>query len=99
MKARYARLAHSSKMGSRDGPKAAKALRNLRGTLEGRVTRVPICLSAVMRDFFRGLNRVDCSAFRAETIRDSRNSCLQLFTKGTDPGLRYLRPVAGRPQD
>src|SRR5215218_6592195 len=49
--------------------------------LEGRVSRVPICLSAVARDFFRGLNRGNSPAFRAETIRDSQSSSLQRFTK------------------
>jgi len=32
-----------------------------KSTLEGRVTRVPICLSAVVKDFFRGLDRGEFS--------------------------------------
>src|SRR5215213_11201522 len=63
-------------------------------TLEGRVTRVPIWLRAVVRDFFRGLKRGDSPVSRAETIRDSRSSSLQLFTKRTQRS-RAVRLFAG----
>ena len=43
--------------------------------MEGRVTRVPTCLSAVVRDFVRHLNTGDSPVSRAETIR---GSCLAL---------------------
>ena len=51
-------------------------------TLEGRVTRVSICLSVVVRESCRGLNRGDPPAFRAETIR-TRKSRPSNFTKRT----------------
>ena len=56
--------------------------------LEVRVTRVPICLSAVVRVPFRGLNRRDSSVFCPETIWDSQSSSFQLFNQ-TKPCPRH----------
>jgi len=56
-----------------------------KSTLEGRVTRVPICLSASGTPFSGGISLGDPLAVRAETIRDLCNSSLQLFTKRSRP--------------
>ena len=66
-------------------------------TLERRVTRV--CLIAEVRDFFGGLNHGDFPAFRAETIRDSCNSSLQVFAKRTHAlgaGSKFRSPRSPR---